>query len=159
MARWAEPLRDGIARAVAANLAHSLDTGRVSSRAQSGMGEADYRVLMDVQRFDSMPGESAVLEVMWTVRREKNGELRTGNARIREPIPGSSYQELVAAHARALDTVSGKIAEAIVGRIILFRPGLFALCLLFSILTFGLPIATGLVLQAFFDALIDRIAC
>ena len=112
-ARWAEPLRDGIARAVAANLAHSLDTGRVSSRAQSGMGEADYRVLMDVQRFDSMPGEAAVLEVMWTVRREKNGELRTGNARIREPIPGSSYQELVAAHARALDTVSGKIAEAI----------------------------------------------
>jgi ATP-binding cassette subfamily B protein len=41
----------------------------------------------------------------------------------------------------------------IVGRIILFRPGLFGLCLVFSILTFGLPIATGLVLQAFFDAL------
>jgi ATP-binding cassette subfamily B protein len=41
----------------------------------------------------------------------------------------------------------------IVGRIILFRPGLFGLCLVLSILTFGLPIATGLVLQAFFDAL------
>jgi len=41
----------------------------------------------------------------------------------------------------------------LIWRIIAFRPGLFVLTLLFSTLTFGLPIATGLVLQAFFDAL------
>ncbi|HEV8635630.1 MAG TPA: ABC transporter ATP-binding protein [Chloroflexota bacterium] len=41
----------------------------------------------------------------------------------------------------------------LVWRIIAFRPGLFGLSLVFSTLTFGLPIATGLVLQAFFDAL------
>jgi ATP-binding cassette subfamily B protein len=46
----------------------------------------------------------------------------------------------------------------LVGRIIAFRPGLFGLTLLFSTLTFGLPIATGLVLQAFFDALTGQAA-
>ena len=46
----------------------------------------------------------------------------------------------------------------LVWRIIAFRPGLFGLALLFSVLAFGLPIATGLVLQAFFDALTGRAA-
>jgi uncharacterized lipoprotein YmbA len=59
--RWAEPLRQGIARAVAANLAHSLNNGRVSPRAQPETGPADYRVIVDVQEFDSAPGETATI--------------------------------------------------------------------------------------------------
>lgn len=44
----------------------------------------------------------------------------------------------------------------LVGRIILYRPGLFGLAALFAILTFGIPLLSGLVLQAFFDALTGR---
>jgi uncharacterized protein len=113
--RWAEPLKDGIARAVATNLAHSLNNARVSPRPYGAGGDADYRVVVDVQRFDSTLGESATLEVMWTVRRTKDGEQQTGRVRAQEPVSGPGYEALVAAHARALADVSRDIAEAIRG--------------------------------------------
>jgi uncharacterized lipoprotein YmbA len=111
--RWAEPLRQGIARAVAANLAHSLNNGRVSPRAQPETGPADYRVIVDVQEFDSAPGETATIEVMWTVRRAKDGEQQTGRARVQEGVAGPGYDELVMAHARAIAEVSRGIADVI----------------------------------------------
>ena len=112
-ARWAEPLKQAIGRAVAVNVARNLDNARVSSQAQGSVGEPDYRVILDVQRFDSTLGEGATVEVTWTVRRPKNGEQQTGRVTVEEPAGGGSYQELVAAHSRALAGVSRSIAEAI----------------------------------------------
>ena len=89
------------------------NNARVSSQAQGGTGEPDYRVIVDVQRFDSVLGEAATLEVMWTVRRTKDGEQQTGRTRIHETATGAGYQELVAAHVRAIAGVSRSIAEAI----------------------------------------------
>jgi uncharacterized lipoprotein YmbA len=111
--RWAEPLKEGIARAVATNVAQSLNNARVSPRSQPGAGEGDYRVIVDVQRFDSALAEGATLEVMWTVRRMKDGEQETARTRVHEAVAGTGYDELVAAHTRALAAVSRNIAEAI----------------------------------------------
>ena len=111
--RWAEPLREGIARAVAGNLAQSLDNGHVAARAYGVTGDADYRVILDVQRFDSSLGEAAMLDVMWTVRRTKDAAQQTGRVRVQEPVQGSDYEALVAAHARAIAAASRNIADAI----------------------------------------------
>jgi uncharacterized lipoprotein YmbA len=111
--RWAEPLKEGIARAVATNLAMDLQNGRVSPRAAPAAGEADYRVIVDVQDFDSALGKAATIEVMWTVRRVKDGEVQTGRMRVRQAVANDSYDELVSAHARALADVSRSIAEMI----------------------------------------------
>jgi len=111
--RWAEPLKEGIARAVATNLAHFLNNARVSPRPYAAGGDADYRVVLDVQRFDSTLGESATLDVMWTVRRTKDGEQQTGRVRVQEAVSDAGYEALVAAHGRALGAVSRDIAEAI----------------------------------------------
>jgi uncharacterized protein len=111
--RWAEPLKDGIARAVATNLAMALQNGRVSPRATPASGESDYRVIVDVQDFDSVLGKAATLEVMWTVRRVKDGEVQTGRMRVQQAVANDSYDELVTAHARALADVSRSIAEMI----------------------------------------------
>lgn len=111
--RWAEPLKEGISQAVATNIAESLNNARVSPRSQPGTGDADYRVIVDVQRFESVLGEAAVLEAMWTVRRAKDGEQHTGRARIHEAVAGAGYGELVNAHTRAIAGLSRTIAEAI----------------------------------------------
>jgi uncharacterized lipoprotein YmbA len=111
--RWAEPLREGISRAVATQLAQSLDNGRVAARAYGATGEADYRVIVDVQRFDSALGEAAALDVVWTVRRTKDAAQQTGRMRVLEPVQGADYEALVAAHARAIAAVSRNIADAI----------------------------------------------
>jgi uncharacterized lipoprotein YmbA len=47
------------------------------------------------------------------VRRVNNGEQQTGRVRVKEAVAGEGYHELVTAHARAIDTASRSIAEAI----------------------------------------------
>ena len=111
--RWAEPLKEGIARAVATHVAVALQNGRVSPRAAPASGEADYRVIVDVQDFDSALGKAATLEVMWTVRRMKDGEVQTGRRRVQQAVANDSYDALVSAHAHALADVSRSIAEMI----------------------------------------------
>jgi uncharacterized lipoprotein YmbA len=111
--RWAEPLREGIARAVAGHLALALDNGRVAPRAFGSVGDADYRVVLDVQRFDSTVGKAAMLDVMWTVRRARDGAQQTGRMQVLEVVEAEGYEALVSAHARAIAALSRNIAEVI----------------------------------------------
>ncbi len=110
--RWAEPVRSQIGRVVAANLSQSLDGAYVYAYPQSATVDADYKLLIDVQRFDSMPADAVAVDVLWTLRPAK-GAPRTGRSVVREPINGKGYHALVAAHSRALVTISSEIAQAV----------------------------------------------
>lgn len=108
--RWAGPLRNEIALALAENLRSRLGGASVFTYPQ-GIG-ADVNVSVDVQRFDSALGEVATVEVLWQVRPAK-GAPRSGRSQVREAAGGAGYDALVAAHGRALAAVSGDIAAAI----------------------------------------------
>ena len=107
-ARWAEPLRGAIGRVVAANLATALG-GRVAP--QRG-ADADYRVTLDVQRFESVLGTEVLIDAVWSVT-PKSGERRVGRTVAREKARGADYDGLAAAHSAALATISKQIAAAI----------------------------------------------
>jgi len=107
---WASPLRSNISQVVCANLAALLGNATVSSVLAV---DADYRVAIDVQTFESAPGDAATLSAMWTVRRVKDGKTQMGRTTVREASPGQSYQALAAAHSRALSRLSSDIAEQI----------------------------------------------
>ncbi len=111
--RWAGPLRSEIPRVIADNLATDLNVKRVAAYPQSAGDNADYRVLVDIQRFDSTMGESVTIDALWTVKRVSDGTLRTGRSTARESSSGGNYDTMVAAHSRALATISRDIAEAI----------------------------------------------
>ena len=98
---------------VCANLAALLETPSVSSVASVSTIEADYRVAIDVQAFESAPGEAATLSALWSVRRVADGKTTTGRTAVREPSLEKSYQALAAAHSRALKQLSVDIAAAI----------------------------------------------
>ena len=111
--RWAAPLADNIARVVAENLADLLATARVMRFPQTTDMDAAYRVVIDVQGFTSVPGEAATLGAVWTVRRTRDGHSETGRTQVHEPVTGSGYEALAAAHSRALATLSRNIADAL----------------------------------------------
>jgi len=111
--RWAGPLKSEIPRIVADNLATDLNVKRVTAYPQNAGENADYRVLIDIQRFDSTLGESVTIDALWTVKRTSDGALRTGRSTARESSSGGTYEAVVAAHSRALATISREIAEAI----------------------------------------------
>ncbi|HWZ71268.1 MAG TPA: PqiC family protein [Casimicrobiaceae bacterium] len=111
--RWASPLQSNISRVVTENLVTMLGTPRVSQFQQSLNADADYRVAIEVQSFESVPGEAATLNSAWIVRRTKDGKAQTGRTSVREPVPEKSYDALAAAHSRALAHMSQDIADAV----------------------------------------------
>jgi len=110
--RWAAPLGDNIARAVAGDLAVLLGTPRVATAPLANF-DPTYRVTVDVQRFESTPGQAALIEAVWVVRRSAGGATRSGRTLAREAVHGDGFDALAAAHSRALATVSSDIAAAI----------------------------------------------
>ena len=110
--RWAAPLKSEIPRVIAENLSQLLGTKQVSAYPQSATSDAEYRVSVDIQRFDSALGEAVTIDALWAVRRA-SGEPSTGRSLVSEPAGGGGYDALVAAHNRALARVSRDIAEAI----------------------------------------------
>ena len=111
--RWAEPLKGEIPRVIAENLSQQLGTQRVATFSQNAVRDAEYRVLVDIQRFDSMIGQTVMIDASWTVRRVPDGQPRMGRSLVRESTAGGGYDALVEAHSRALARVSRDIADAV----------------------------------------------
>ena len=111
--RWAAPLQADIQRIIMENLARLLGTSGVSRYPQGPIITPDFRVQIEVLRFESTPGDAALLDVIWTVRGKNEKEVKTGRTTVREPAREKSYDALVAAHSRALGTLSHDLAEAI----------------------------------------------
>ena len=110
--RWAEPLKHAIPRVVSENLMRELATTRVSwSRLGSGQ-PADFRVAIDVQRFESSLEQGAAIDAAWTVTPAK-GAPRSGRSSIQEPAPSRDPAGVAAAHSRALARLAQEIAAAI----------------------------------------------
>lgn len=110
-ARWGAPLRSEIPRVVADHLARLLDGARTATAEQRSAGAPDYRVLLDVQRFDSS-AEGATIQASWSVRTKEGVTALSGRSLVTEPA-GAGYEALVAAHSRALGKVAAEIAAAI----------------------------------------------
>ena len=110
--RWVSPLNDSIAHAVAGDLVVLLGTPEVAN-SQLANFVPDYRVTIDVQRFESIQGQAAVVEAVWTVRKTVGGEVRSGRTVAREPVQGQGFDALAAAHSQAIARMSGDIAAAI----------------------------------------------
>jgi hypothetical protein len=111
--RWVSPLKDEISRVVAENLVAMLGTGKVTQSLQVLSGDAAYRASIEVQRFESAQGESARLDAVWTVSRNKDDNSMTGRTSVQEKVQQEGYEGLAAAHSRAIARLSRDIADAV----------------------------------------------
>ena len=106
---WAEPLKSAIPRALAETLMRELGTPNVRAARTGAGSEMDYRVTVEVQRFDSSLEGGATLDALWTVA----GKSRTRTGRSTFTEPGRDPAGLAAAHSRALERLGRDIAAAI----------------------------------------------
>jgi len=111
--RWAGPLNDAVARVVASNLATLLASPDVASGPLASF-VPDYRVTIDVQRFESRAGDAVYLDAIWIVKpTAATGRARTGRTTTSEPVAGEDYAAIAGAHSRTLALMSADIARAI----------------------------------------------
>lgn len=107
--RWIAPLADEVRGALAADLARVLP-----GRDVGGMAAGDkplLQVSLDVRRFDSQPGDHALIEGAWQLRWRHDGKLATQacTSRIRASV-GPGYDALVQGHQQALDQLAEQMA-------------------------------------------------
>jgi uncharacterized lipoprotein YmbA len=111
--RWAEPLRDGIGRTLAENLSAMIPTDAVVIFPWRTYQTVDFRVTVDILRFDGAPGRSVVLDARWRLLDGAGKEQLLRAAVLRESIADSTYGALVAAESRLLASLSREIAAEI----------------------------------------------
>ena len=112
--RWAEPLKTAIPRIVGEHLMRLLNTPRVmTSRLGSSSSEIDYRVALEVQRFDSSLTQGAAIDVLWTITGKRANPPKSGRSSVREPAAAATPEGVAAAHSRALARVAADIAAAL----------------------------------------------
>lgn len=110
--RWASPLGEAIARTVAGDLSTLLGTPRVASGPIANFA-ADYRVTLDVQRFDAKAGDGVDVDTVWVVKPANGAAARSGRTTTREPAGGAGYDALAGAFSRALAQLGDDVAAAI----------------------------------------------
>jgi len=109
--RWASPPADEIRRALSSALTHRLDTVDVTDLAYPP-GVPVYRVSVNVQRFESWPGERAVIDAVWSVRSLASQAVMTCRTWVAEPV-SLGYDALVAGHRKAVGYLAEQVTSGV----------------------------------------------
>lgn len=111
--RWAEPLKNGISRLLAESLSNRLGSDQVTAYPQYGAASPDFRVYIDIQRFESL-GDSVSVDANWSIRsRASEVPIKTGHSQVHESRGAEGYEALITAYNRAIVSLGNDIALAI----------------------------------------------
>jgi uncharacterized lipoprotein YmbA len=109
--RWSGPLADEIGGALSTSLTRSLGAIDVY-RAPRPTGATVYQITVNVRRFESIVGEHATIDAVWSVVRSSDHLTMTCQTTATEPV-SSGFESLVAGHRKALARVAANIDTAI----------------------------------------------
>jgi len=107
-AQWGEPLRNGVTRVVAVNLARLLPESRVVTFPWRSTEEINYQVILDIGQMDGPAGGSVAVDARWRVLDGSGSEVAAHVSRLSEPAGAGTT---AAAMSRALGTLSHDIAR------------------------------------------------
>ncbi len=112
--QWAAPLKDNVAQVLTHNLAILQPNNLMRAYPWSAYGNVDYRVIVDIIRFDTSPEHSVNLEANWAIMNEKNHRLvSNGHTKLEHPLTDASYPATVKALNKILSEFSQELALAI----------------------------------------------
>jgi uncharacterized lipoprotein YmbA len=108
--QWAEPLKNAILQVTTKNLT-VLNTNKVFySYPWSAYGNVDYRLIIDISRFDSNNDKTAVLEANWAIMSEHNHKvIYNGHSLFTKPLTDNSYSSL----AKTLSVLLNEFSEQV----------------------------------------------
>jgi uncharacterized lipoprotein YmbA len=123
--RWSEPLTDSILRVIVVSLSNKLESTRIYQIPRRNKTiPIEFRVEIDIARFDGMLGGDALLVARWTLYGRDEQAVLTKVSIISESLgpegsDGSessgevNFESLIAAQNRCLQKLSQEIVDAI----------------------------------------------
>ncbi len=117
--RWGGSLAGNLIPVLAQNLSVELGTDNVAMHPWNDPVDPDYRIRLEMLRFDGNLGGSVELDTRWElVGRDPRDAysvvlLGAGRITISEPVEDASYEALVAAQSRAVAKLSQQLADKV----------------------------------------------
>jgi uncharacterized lipoprotein YmbA len=106
--QWAAPLKDNILTVLSKDIAAQQANAIVRAYPWSAYGEVEYRIIIDISRFDSQLSKSANLEASWAIMEEVNHTIiSNGETKITQPLTDANYENVVL----ALDKLLSEFAQ------------------------------------------------
>ena len=113
--QWAAPLKDTVIAVLSKNVATLQPNAIVRAYPWSVYGNVDYRVIIDINRFDTQLGKSANLEASWAIMEEKNHTIiSNGQTKLQQPLNDASYNSAAQGLSKLLSELSQQLSLALV---------------------------------------------
>ena len=113
--QWAAPLKDNIIAVLSKNVATLQPNMMVRGYPWSVYGDMDYRVIIDITRFETQRPKSVSLEANWAIMEEKNHKIiNNGQTKIEQSLSNESYDSMAQGLSKLLSDFSQQIALALV---------------------------------------------
>ena len=112
--KWAEPLDENISRVLRENLTNLLYADAFTVHPWRGPRSTDFRLSLDIIRFDGSLSESVSLVARWSIFGGGGRNLLVQKtSSYTEPVASPYYEALVCAQSAALAALSREIADRI----------------------------------------------
>lgn len=111
--KWAGLLKDDIKRVMTENLSDLLASKGATVFTDDTLTEPDYRVVVNVNRFDGKPGNSVCLDAVWTLKDTKRQDSAVFHYHVTEQCPGQTYTDIVRTQSLVIADLSHELADKI----------------------------------------------
>ena len=112
---WAAPLKDNVLAVLSKNVGILQPNAIVRAYPWNAFGDVDYRVIVDISRFDTQLGKSANLEASWAIMEEKNHTIvSNGQTNIKQPLNDATYNSAAQALSKLLSDFSLQLSLALI---------------------------------------------
>jgi hypothetical protein len=114
--RWGGKLDQDFLHVFGENLSILLSTDKVIVFPWKGQINPDYRITLDIHRYEGQMGDSVLLNVTWTIQGKENntGPLHIRRSIIHQPISGQGFDALASAYSQAVAELSREVASTMI---------------------------------------------
>lgn len=113
--QWAAPLQNNVIAVLSKNVATLQPNAIVRAYPWSVYGNVDYRVIIDISRFDTQLGKFANLEASWAIMEEKNHTIiSNGQTKLEQRLSDTSYNGAAQGLSKLLSEFSQQLSLALV---------------------------------------------
>ena len=112
--QWAEPLQDNVTRVLTENLSAQLSTNNIVRYPWKRPHTMNYRVAIEVTRFDTEPSGSTSLIARWRISTGDGKKvLVVRKSHFNDPVDIQNYEAIVSGLSKNLGDLSREIVEAL----------------------------------------------
>jgi len=112
--RWAGSFRNDFGHVLSDRLARQLGTAHVVTFPNDARFRVDYRVGIELVSFEGALGQPVTLRARWVVTTgSAGGAVAVAESEIVEPTASPSWDDLLAAHGRAVNRLATEIATRV----------------------------------------------